>query len=365
MKLPFEFFLIFAILSILPLTEEFMPKNGENRQITQEKFDIIKQNNVPSAIQDAADHFLNTAEQLDDPRTGHCDYPLREILFLAAVAYLCGAESDQDIATFGKAQIDWFREFIPLENGIPSHDTFRRIFELLKPEALNELYEGIFHKLKVEKRPQRIAIDGKKSRGCYETKGQSLLHTVSAYDTENGISLAQISTNNDEGKDVGEFNAIPKLIGQLDITDAVVTIDAGGCYAEIVDAIVDGGGSYAIALKENQPTLYKIAEETFAQHEQNNFADVASYQTKERGHGRAEERTYYAVPVPKNDKRLDKWKELASFVMCRSRRQVDGEEETESVRLYISDLLSSEVVRLGQSIRSHWGIENNLHWPVK
>ena len=341
-----------------------MSKNRENRQIAQERFDIIKQSNSETDIQDAANDFLIIADQVDDPRTRRCDYPLREILFLAAVAYLCGAESDQDIATFGNAQIDWFREFIPLENGIPSHDTFRRVFELLKPEALNELHNEIFRELNVDKRGKKIAIDGKVSRGCYETKGQSLLNTVSAYDTENGISLGQISTNNDEGKDVGEFNTIPKLIEQLDITDTVVTIDAGGCYAEIVDAIVDGGGSYAITLKENQPTLYKIAEETFEQHEQNNFADVASYQTKDRGHGRTEERTYYALPVPKDDERLAKWVGLESFVMCRSRRQVDGEKETESIRLYISNLSSSEVIRLGQSIRSHWGIENGLHWVL-
>jgi hypothetical protein len=131
-----------------------MSKNGEKRQISQEKFDMIKQNNDKSAIQEAANNFLNTAEQIDDPRTRDCPYPLREILFLAAVAYLCGRESDQDIATFGKAQIEWFREFIPLKNGIPSHDTFRRIFELLKPDALRLIKR--MSVVMVEQRSERI-----------------------------------------------------------------------------------------------------------------------------------------------------------------------------------------------------------------
>jgi predicted transposase YbfD/YdcC len=346
---------------------KFMSKNRtfrENRQFAQKQFDIIKEENSPASIQEIATNFLNLAEHVEDPRTRDCPYVLPEILFVAAIAYLCGAESDEDVATFGRSQINWFRQFIPLKNGIPSHDTFRRVFELLKPEALNELYKELFQALSVKKRSKQIAIDGKVSRGCYETKGQSLLNTVSAYDTDHGISLAQVSTNNNEGKDVGEFNAIPKLIEQLDITGSVVTIDAGGCYAEIVNAIIDGNGNYVITLKENQPTLYKVAESIFEQHEQNNFEGIASYHTSDSDHGRIEERTYYAIPIPTDDERLKKWTALASFVMCRSLRTVKGKETTESIRYYISNLLSSEVVRLGQSVRSHWGVENNLHWVL-
>jgi len=325
---------------------------------------MLTHRNSKTKIQHATTSALQVIDNIVDPRTRHCDYPLREILFIAAVAYLCDAESYEDIATFGRAQFKWFRQFIPLKNGIPSHDTFRRVFMLLKPTALDELYKEMFRELYVGKRGKHLAIDGKVSRGCYHIKGKSLLNMVSAYDTEAGISLTHAPTKNEEGKDVGEFNAIPKVIEQLDIKDKLVTIDAGGCYVEVTDVIIDGGGSYAITLKENQPTLHKIAKETFEQHERKDFADVASYLEEARGHGRVEERTYYAVPVRSDDERLAKWSGIATFVMGRFRRSVKGKEEKETVRYYISSLPCAEVERLGQSLRSHWGIENGLHWVL-
>jgi len=341
-----------------------MGKNEQSSETGQARFAVLRRRNSKTKIQHAADNALVVLDTIDDPRTRHCDYPLREILFIAAVAYLCDAESHEDIATFGRAQIEWFRQFIPLENGIPSHDTFRRIFMLFKPKALDEMYKEMFRELYVGKRGKHFAIDGKVSRGCYQVKGQSSLNMVSAYDTETGISFCHAPTKNEEGKDVGEFNAIPKVIEQLDIEDKLVTIDAGGCYTEITDVIIEGGGSYAITLKENQPTLYKIAKETFDQHEQNDFADVANYHEGARGHGRVEERTYYAVPIPSEDERLEKWSGLSTFVMGRFRRSVKGKEEKETIRYYISSLPCTEVERLGQSLRGHWGIENGLHWVL-
>ena len=338
-----------------------MAGDRRSRKNGRVKFDILKHRNSKTKIQSAGDRALKIIDSINDPRTGHCDYPLREILFIAAVASLCDAESHEEVATFGRAQIDWFRQFIPLENGIPSHDTFRRVFMLLKPQALDEMYKEMFRELYVGKRGAHIAIDGKVSRGCYHTKGKSLLNMVSANDTAMGISLCHSPTKNDEGKDVGEFNAIPKVIEQLDIEDKLITIDAGGCYVEITDVIIEGGGSYAITLKENQPTLHKIAKETF---EQQDFAEVANYREETRGHGRIEERTYYAVPVPLDDERLEKWTGLSSFVMGRFRRSVKGNDEKETIRYYISSLPCTEVERLGQSLRSHWEIENGLHWVL-
>ena len=132
---------------------------------------------------------------------------------------------------------------------------------LLKPESLSEACNEMFQGLHIDKQGKHIAGDGKKSRGCYDVKGRSLLNIVSAWDTANGISLGQIATKNDEGKEVGEFNAIPKLVNQWNVKDALVTVDAGGCYAEITDAIVAGGGDYAITLKENQPKLHTMTKE--------------------------------------------------------------------------------------------------------
>ena len=195
-------------------------------------------------------------------------------------------------------------------------------------------------------------------------KGQSLLNMVSAWDTENGISLGQVATKSDEGKEIGEFNTIPKLVNQLDVQGKLATIDAGGCYAEIAGSIVNGGGDYAITLKENQPTLHKIAQGIFEEHARNDFADVASYHETNRGHGRLEERTYYVVPVPSNEHRLEKWPGLQTLVMGRFRRTIIGGKETEFTRYYISSLAGDCAARLGQSLRSHWGIENGLHWVL-
>jgi predicted transposase YbfD/YdcC len=344
--------------------EDFMAKNREDGQNERVIINIVRQQNTKKKVKDTAVDFLRLIEHLDDPRTREVDYPLPEILFVAVFAVLSGAESYQDIATFGESQFKWFKQFIPLEKGIPSHDTFRRVFMLLKPGTLNEAYNEMWRNLYVGKRGKHIAIDGKVSRGCYDVKGKSLLNFVSAWDTENGICFGQVATKNDEGKDVGEFNAIPKLIEQLDIEDTLVTIDAGGCYAEIAGAIIDGGGSYAITLKENQPTLHGIAKTIFEQHEQNGFADVACYRESNRGHGREEERTYYAVPIPLNDPRLEKWPSLLTLMMGRFRRVVKGKEATEFTRFYISSLPCSEVMRLGQSARGHWAIENGLHWVL-
>ena len=202
--------------------------------------------------------FLQTVSQIANPRTRPCDYPLSEILFIVAVTVMCGSESYEDIATFGKAQADWFRQFVPLNNGVPSHDTFRRVLMLLKPGSLSDACNEMFEGLHIDKQGKHIAIDGKTSRGCYNVKGQSLLNMVSAWDTERGVCLGHAVTKNDEGKETGEFNAIPKLIEQLDVKDTLVTIDAGGCYAEITGAIVAGGGDYAITLKENQPKLHEM-----------------------------------------------------------------------------------------------------------
>jgi predicted transposase YbfD/YdcC len=340
-----------------------MAKGRQSRQNAKAEFGDIRRRNSKTKIQHSVEEALDIIDKVEDPRTRHCDYPLREILFIAAVAYLCGSESNEDIATFGRAQIDWFRQFIPLENGIPSHDTFRRIFMILKPQALEEMYNEMFQELYTGKRGDHIAIDGKVSRGCYHVKGKSLLNMVSAYDTEVGLSLGHVPTTNDEGKDVGEFNAIPKLVAKLDIEDKLVTVDAAACYVEITDAIIDGVGDYAITLKENQPTLYKIAKESFAQHEHNDFAEVASYHTTDRGHGRIEERSYYAVAVPTDD-RLEKWRGLSTFVMGRFRRSENGKEPTETIRYFISSLPYTEVDRLCQSLRDHWCIENGLHWVL-
>ena len=324
----------------------------------------VKKNNSQRKVKTIARQFSQSLESLADPRTreGRIDYPLQEILFVALVAVICGAISYQQIVTFGEEQIKWFKKFFPFENGIPSHDTFRRVFELLDPNSLEKSYRLVIENLKISTL-KHIAIDGKVSRGCFLIKGQCLLNSVSAFDTENGIVLGQLATRDDEGKDVGEYNTIPLVIESLDITGAVVTIDAAGCYTEIVDAIVEGKGHYVITLKDNQPTLSQAAQEAFAEAESKGFEGVQSYQTTDKGHGRIETRTYYAMPVPEDSELRNKWRNLETFGMGMLERTENGETTT-AIRFMISDLPADQVKQIGNCFRSHWGIENRLHWVL-
>jgi predicted transposase YbfD/YdcC len=322
----------------------------------------VKKDNGSRKIKAVTKTFAAAVKKIDDPRTSEVDYPLVEILFTALVAVCCGGESYYDVATFAEQQLRWLRKFFPFKNGTPSHDTFNRVFDLLDPNSLEKAYRLLIEGLKI-RTPKHIAIDGKASRGCYKIKGQGLLHVVSAYDTENGIALGQQKTKNDEGKDVGEYNTIPALIETLDIKDTLVTVDAGGCYANIVDAVVAGDGNYLITVKDNQPTLLNEAKEAFAKVEAKDFEGVPCYQESDQGHGRIEERTYYAVPVAKESAMREKWQHLETFVMGVLSREVKGKTSRE-VRYLISDLPCEEVQRLGRSAREHWGIENRLHWVL-
>ena len=322
----------------------------------------VKKDNGQRKIKKIAHEFAEAVKEIDDPRTREVDYPLDEILFIALVAVICGSESYSGFETFGNEQLRWLKKFFPFKNGIPSHDTFLRVFELLDPNSLEKAYRLMIEGLKI-RNTKHIAIDGKASRGCYKIKGQSLLHVVSAWDTDNGIALGQIATKNDEGKDVGEYNTIPKLVKTLDIEGALVTIDAGGCYTEIVDAVVEGDGNYLITLKGNQPTLMEEAKTIFSEVESKDFEGVECYRESDRGHGRVEERTYYAVPVPEGSASRKKWRNLETIVIGIFYRDVKGKTSKE-IRYAISDLRCDQIQRLGRCFREHWGIENRLHWVL-
>ena len=324
----------------------------------------LKKDNGLRKIKTIAQEFADAVGEIDDPRkrTDSIWYSLDEILFTALAAVICGSESYPDFETFGNSQLKWLKKFFPFKNGIPSHDTFRRIFELLNPKSLEKAYRLIIDNLNIRKQ-QHIAIDGKATRGCCNIKGQCLLHVVSAFDTENDMSLGQIATKNDEGKDVGEYNTIPLLIEQLDIQGALVTIDAGGCYTEIVDAVVENKGNYLVTLKDNQPSLLNETKEIFSELEAKGFEGVESYRESSRGHGRREERTYDAVPLPTDSEVRKKWKNLDTLMMGIFDRTVKGKTSRE-IRYLISDLGSDQGERLGRSARAHWGIENKLHWVL-
>jgi predicted transposase YbfD/YdcC len=361
-KLGYSQFVKRAKIFLFHQKEGRMAKDGK---VKQKKVieNIIKTDGDEQCVQGVAAAFLLAVDDVHDERDiERCDHLIQEILFVAVVAVLCGSESHRDMQTFAETQIEWLRQFIKLEHGAPSHDTFRRVLETLKPGCLDEAVREMFQQFNLHNKGDHIAIDGKVLRGCYNIKGMSLLRTVSAWDTENGISLAQVATKNDEGKDVGEFNAIPVLIDTLDIKGKTVTIDAGGAYVEITGAVVNGGGDYAITLKENQPTLYKEAVKSFQKWEERNFEGIDCYEESNRGHGRQERRTYRTVSVT-DEKLLSRWPGLQTLVMGLFQRTVSGV-TTEYRRYYFSSLACEEVERLGHVLRKHWSIENNFHWVL-
>lgn len=303
------------------------------------------------------DHF----EELTDPRQREVTYPLINVVVIAVCAVICGADDFVAIAKFGNTKRDWFARFLDLSNGIPSHDRFNAILAAINPAefekcllswitALHEITEG-----------QVIAIDGKTLRRSFDANSsKAAIHMVSAWATANHISLGQVVVDAKSN----EITAIPKLLEFIDISGALVTIDAMGCQTEIAKKIVDADADYCLAVKGNQPTLHQGIEDYFAKHLENDFADtpVRRYETVEKGHGREETRYYFLCPVPEELPDRGRWSDLKAIGIAISDTIRDGQ-RCNAVRYYI---LSKYVAarRFAGAVRDHWSIENRLHWQL-
>lgn len=303
------------------------------------------------------DHFVD----LTDPRRREVVYPLINVVVIAVCAVICGADDFVAIAEFGRMKRDWLARFLDLRNGIPSHDRFNAIMAAIKPAefekclfswitALHEITDG-----------QIVAIDGKTLRRSFDkANGKAAIHMVSAWATANCISLGQVIVDAKSN----EITAIPKLLQILEISGCLVTIDAMGCQVEIAREIIDAGADYVLAAKPNQPTLHKGIQEFFDDHLEDDFArtSVHRYETTEKGHGREEKRWYYICPLPEDLPDASRWVNLKAIGIAISNTQRDGKDCNE-VRYYIlSKYLSGR--RFAEAVRSHWGIENRLHWQL-
>src|SRR5580693_1020754 len=254
------------------------------------------------------DHFVD----LTDPRRREVVYPLINVVVIAVCAVICGADDFVAIAEFGKLKRDWLARFLDLRSGIPSHDRFNAILAAIKPAefekcllswitALHEITEG-----------QVVAIDGKTLRRSFDTaNSKAAIHMVSAWATANHISLGQVVVDAKSN----EITAIPKLLEILDISGALVTIDAMGCQTEIAQQIVDAEADYCLAVKGNQPTLHQGIVDFFDDHLEDDFArtPMRNYQTEEKGHGREEFRDYYICPVPEDLPGRSRWAHLKAI----------------------------------------------------
>jgi predicted transposase YbfD/YdcC len=300
-------------------------------------------------------------EDLTDPRVERTRiHDLFELVVVALCGTIAGADSWTDIERFGNQRLPWLRTFLKLREGIPSHDTFGRVFARLDPAELVNCIQQWLRDIGREI-GQQIVIDGKTLRGSGDkAAGRNPLHLVSAWASEARLTLGQIAVDSKSN----EITAIPLLLELLDLKGATVTIDAMGCQKEIAAKIVAAEGDYVLALKDNHPTLHDaVAEEFTAAME----ADVPPpgmrrHVTVETNRGREERREYLALPAPKSLPGFAGWAGLATLVMVCRITEIDGVEKGE-ISYYLSSL-PPKVKALATAIRQHWSIESQLHWVL-
>ncbi len=298
--------------------------------------------------------------KLQDSRRAHRRlHRLQDILVIALCAVIAGAQDWQQIETFGRKRRDWLDKLLELPNGIPSHDTFERVFNRLKPQAFQACFREWVQAISSALRIKHVAIDGKTLRGSGSAK-LGPLHLVSAWATDQHLSLGQVAVDAKSN----EITAIPALLELLDLNGALVTIDAMGCQKTIARKIVDQGGHYALTVKDNQEHLLEDIQQSFLKALDSDFAglDHDSYETRERGHGREEYRCYTVLHNTEGIRHVDAWANLTTIGMCYSERTVQGKTTTE-VRYFIGDKKAGAKY-YGSGLRHHWGIENNLHWQL-
>ncbi len=308
--------------------------------------------------------LLERFRTIDDPRIKRTRrHNLLDILAIAVCATICGAEGFTDYADYGRAKREWLSTFLELPNGIPSHDTFRRVFGMLNPKTFEACFLAWTAEIATSLTGQHIAIDGKTVRGSLDRRsGTPALHVVSAWAAEQRLVLAQSSSGDAASGHGNEHEQIPALLEMLVLKGAIVTIDAAGAYVPIVEAITDGGGEYVIAVKQNQPTLHAEAVAAIAAMRAGEYPGVAqgSDQEVDKGHGRIEIRRCFVIESA--TARSDEWPKLRSFVLVESERHI-GEKITVEQRYYLSSLAAEPQV-INRLIRAHWGIENSLHWVL-
>ena len=304
--------------------------------------------------------ILSHFSSIEDPRLDRTkEHSLINIIVIAICAVVCGADSFTEIEVFGNAAKAWLSNVLDLKNGIPSHDTFGRVFSMIDPEEFKRCFLSWIKEVSQITSGEIIAIDGKTLRRSFDKKSnKAAIHMVSAWANTNSLVLGQIKVDDKSN----EITAIPKLLKLLEIKGCIVTIDAIGCQKKIADEIIDKGADYILALKGNQGKLFEQTENFFNEAEEDNFNNInhENYVTEEKSHGREEKREYRLVKEINFLNNKDDWNNLNSIAMVTSTRII-GEKQTIEKRYYISSL-SGEIERFAEGVRKHWGIENKLHW---
>jgi predicted transposase YbfD/YdcC len=314
------------------------------------------------------DEIIGYFDDLEDPRdTVNRKHPLVSVVVIAMMAVLSGAGGPTAIAKWAALKAEFLTGVLPLPNGIPRKDVFRRVLGLLQPAAFQACLVTWLQSLRAraaeatEVDQPVFAVDGKTARRSHDRgKGLGALHCVSVWASDFGLSLGQVACEEKSN----EITAIPELLRLVDIKGTIITIDAMGTQKAIAEQIIDSGADYVLALKGNQETLHQAVIDYVNQHLDNDFADVAArrHQETDKGHGRDEHRSYLQMPVPETLRGGEGWKGLRSIGMATLVCKRDGQ-ETGETRYYISSLPVG-VKRLARAIRSHWSIENGCHWSL-
>jgi len=302
---------------------------------------------------------------IPDPRVvSRTEHRLIDIIMIAILATIAGSESWRDIETFGQTKQAWLSTFLELPHGIPSHDTFARLFTLIRPEAFQKAFHRWVEQLFTRQEGEVIAIDGKKVRGSYDhASGKGAIHMVSAWASERGIVLGQRKTDAKSN----EITAIPELLRLLNIANCTVTLDATGCKTRIAQAIRDEKADYILQVKANQKQLHLDLQDWFAYADQMAFTGMKHdyAETINKGHGRIEIRRCWAVSDPlafDYIRNYQGWADLQTIIRVQRERHLPIR-HTQETSYYISSLLP-DARHLLQAIRHHWSIENSCHWVL-
>lgn len=303
-------------------------------------------------------HFTH----IEDPRVDRTKHhALLDIIVIAICAVICGADSWVAVATFGRAKLAWLHTFLPLPNGIPSHDTFGRVFARIDPTQFEHGFVSWTQTISEKTHGDIVAIDGKTLRHSYDrATNTSAIHMVSAWAESNHLVLGQLKVDSKSN----EITAIPQLLELLDIHECTITIDAMGCQKGIAQQILDQGGEYVLALKGNQKTLFHRVQQTFAAP---HMAEVfgTHTETPTSDHGRIEERRYTTMTDPTIIAMLNpnqEWPGLQGIGMVESSRTMLGIATTEQRYYLLSAPMDAR--SFGAAVRGHWGIENRVHWVL-
>jgi predicted transposase YbfD/YdcC len=308
-----------------------------------------------------AEHFSD----LEDPRSDLGKrHLLLDIIVIVICAVVCGADDWVEVELFGQSKQEWLGQFLELPHGIPSHDTFGRVFRLLDPEQFERGFRSWIEAVQWETEGQVIAVDGKRLRRSHDRPlGKAAIEMVNAWATANGLVLGQ--TKVAEGSN--EITALPELLQILAIEGCIVTLDALGCQKAIAETIVARGADYMLALKGNQIQLHAVVQNLFEHAEQTQFRRVAHdyYRTVNKGHGRIETRQCWTIAEPdflEYVREFADWPQLNVIVKVQVERR-KGEEVTHNTRFYITSL-SNDAQQALSTVRRHWCIENQLHWVL-